>query len=187
MKNNSFVVTATLLVVAAIGASPLVPSILATGKIGGRNIGIAYHVFGVIPVGPISEAAPDGSNWGAYVCTLVHEKLVYINGSPFNQDKQNCTLISYPPSSLPKSAFTVSGTYLNAPVESDGVSKYNWLSDYIWFTQGLVLSADSWSYTIHPDGTLEIVSEYAVPCDTAEYAYDSATGNYDIQVCANPH
>ena len=82
MKNNSFVVTATLLVVAAIGASLLVPSILATGKIGSRNIGIAYHVFGVIPVGPISEAAPDGSNWGVYVCTLVHEKLVYINGSP---------------------------------------------------------------------------------------------------------
>jgi hypothetical protein len=187
MKKLSFVAMATLPVVVAIGTMLLTPSALATGKVGGRNIGIAYNVFGLIPVGPISEALPDASNWGVYSCASVHEKLVYINGSPFNQDRQECTLFSYPPGSLPKSAFTVSGTYLNAPLESDGVSKYYWLSDFIYTTEGLVLSADSWSYTIHPDGTFNIVSEYAIPCDTAEYGYDSATGNYDNQVCANPH
>lgn len=187
MKRPSFVAMAALLVAVAVGATLLAPSAFATGKIGGRNVGIAYHVFGVIPVGPISQAAPDGSNWGVYLCTLVHEKLVYINGSPFNEDRQNCKLILYPPGSLPKNAFTQSGTYLNAPLESDGVSKYYWLSDYIWFTEGLVLFADSWSYTIYPDGSVNIVSDYAIPCDTAEYGYDPATQNYDTQVCANPH
>jgi hypothetical protein len=112
---------------------------------------------------------------------------VYVNGSPFTQEKQNCTLVSYPPGSLPKSAFTVSGTYLNAPTESDGITKFDWLSDYTWFTVNYVLSADSWSYTIRPDGSVDIVSYYAIPCDTAEYGYDPATQNYDIQVCANPH
>lgn len=187
MKKFHFSRMATFLVISAVATTLLAPSALATGKQGGRNVGIVYNVFGVIPVGPISQAAPDGSNWGVYTCTLVHEKLVYINGSPFNEDRQNCKLISYPAGSLPKGAFTQSGTYLNAPTESDGVSKYYWLSDYIWFTINYVLSADSWSYTINPDATLNIVSDYAIPCDTAEYGYDPSTQDYDIQVCANPH
>jgi hypothetical protein len=171
---SPFVVATVILTAVVMLASVLLNTAAFASSVtnGKKMIGTATNVSGIIPIPPLSSALPDGSNWGTYVCATVNEKLVYVNGVQYKQDKQNCTFTSLGGSTLPSKATTVSGTFLNPPLLSDGITPMYWLSDYAYATSGALVWADSWSYTTHPDGTLSIVSYYAIPCDTV--AYDSS-------------
>jgi hypothetical protein len=136
----------------------------------GRNVGTVHDVSGVIPDGLVSDMF--GGDMVPYTCDSVHETQHVIGvvaqtgkkGFGY-QDKQTCKLAAGSPLPTRPTTYRPGDCWHPTAFKDAPDAYFSWFSDYQYYANGALVTADNVVYTITPSGTVHITSFYADAAD----------------------